>query len=543
MIQISQYKISPEEDSALISKIASDYGFSTDSIKVFQIVKKALDARKKPQLLYVYTINLTLDEKIETKLLRKYRNIQRIDSVKKYELPKSGTNELKNRPVIIGTGPAGLFCADLLAQKGFRPILIEQGEKVEERSQTVEAFWSTSKLNVYSNVQFGEGGAGTFSDGKLNTGVKDRAGRNAYVLDTFISYGANPEIAYDSKPHIGTDILRIIIRNMRNSLTEQGAEFMFSHCFKELILDENRNVKGVCILDIKNNREITIPTECCILAIGHSARDTFQNLYENGLQLEQKPFAIGLRVIHSQEYINRCQYGEDYSKRYPMLLPSAPYKLTAQTSSGRGVYSFCMCPGGYVVNASSEQGRVAVNGMSNSKRDSGYANSAIVVSVSPNDYEDKHPLAGMYYQQKLEQKTAEYCNGMIPVQYWLDFLHHTRTYDERDSICNGIMGGFAFADLSDLFSEQVFHAFLEGMQSFDKIMPGFASWNPLLCAIESRTSSPVKIPRNESFISTNTNGLYPCGEGAGYAGGIMSAAMDGMKVAEAIISAYAPPKP
>ena len=543
MIQISQYKISPKDDAKLISKLASDYGFGSDSVKEIHVIKKALDARKKPQLFYVYTVNLTLEEKLEKKLTQKYKNIQKIDSFKKYELPNTGLKELKNRPVIIGTGPAGLFCAYLLVQKGFRPILIERGEKVEDRSKTVEDFWDTSKLDIHSNVQFGEGGAGTFSDGKLNTGVKDRAGRNAYVLDTFISYGANPEIAYDSKPHIGTDVLRNIIRNMRIDLIKQGAEFLFSHCFKELILDENRNVKGVCILDIRHNKELSLATECCVLAIGHSARDTFQMLHESGLQMEQKPFAIGLRVIHSQDFINRCQYGQDYLDRYPNLLPSAPYKLTAQTTSGRGVYSFCMCPGGYVVNASSEPGRVAVNGMSNAKRDSGYANSAIVVSVSPEDYASDHPLAGMFYQQELEQKTAAYCNGMIPVQYWSDFRNHTLADTGTDSYKSGIKGEFAFADFSDLFPEQVYNAFHEGMQSFDKILPGFASENPLLCAIESRTSSPIKIPRNEDFTGINTNGLYPCGEGAGYAGGIMSAAMDGMKVAEAIISAYAPAKP
>lgn len=542
MIRINQYKISPQDDANLIEKLANDLQIRPDEMEEIHICKKSIDARKKPDIYFVYSINIKLNDSLERKLIRHNKLVSATSITKTYKIPECNSSGCETKPVIIGTGPAGLFCAYILALKGYRPIIIERGEPIEQRTETVRAFWSGKDLNEESNVQFGEGGAGTFSDGKLNTGVKDREGRNLFVLETFVEHGAREDILQDSKPHIGTDVLYDIIINMRHKLIKLGATFLFKHRLENVILNHERQVKGVVLTDLVNNVEMRLDTNCCILAIGHSARDTFRNLYQSGLRMEQKPFAVGLRVIHSQDYIDSCQYGPDYASRYPNLLPASPYKLTAQTKNGRGVYSFCMCPGGYVVNASSEKNRIAVNGMSNQKRDSGMANSAIVVAVSPTDYEDSHPLAGIIFQQKLEEKAASFANGCIPVQHYHDYKNKTLEKTDTTQYLNSIKGTFNFSDISSLFPTSLRECFLEGMQQFDKMIPGFAETNPLLCAIESRTSSPVKIPRDDGFMSVNTKGLFPCGEGAGYAGGIMSASLDGIKVAEAIISQYSPPK-
>lgn len=542
MIQISQYKIHPKDDLHLIENLSKDFQIKIDEIKKIHILKKSIDARKKPDIFYVYTLDIQLPDSVEEKLIKRNKNIIRIKRDNSYCIPASGSKIMKNRPVIIGAGPAGLFCAYLLAQKGYKPIIIERGEAVEDRKKSVECFWETGKLNTNSNVQFGEGGAGTFSDGKLNTGVKDKSGRNAYILKTFVEFGADENILYESKPHIGTDILICVIQKMRKHLEELGVTFYFSHQFLMFEMDSERNINGIKIRNLKEGLDFVLPATCCILAIGHSARDTFLQLYENKFFIEQKPFAVGLRVIHSQDYINQCQYGSDYSEKYQNLLPASPYKLTANTENGRGVYSFCMCPGGYVVNASSQEDSLAVNGMSYSKRDSGYANSAIVVSISPDDFENDHPLSGMFLQQELEKKAYHYAAGKIPVQYFDDFVNKRNIKTINNELSGAIKGDYEFTDLSDLFAENIRKAFIEGMLHFNEIMKGFTETNPLLCAIESRTSSPIKIPRNDQFVCINTPGVYPCGEGAGYAGGIMSAAMDGMKVAESIISLYAPLK-
>ncbi|MBR4965236.1 MAG: FAD-dependent oxidoreductase [Lachnospiraceae bacterium] len=544
MIQINQFKISPCNENNLRAEAVKQLRINPEDILDMQIIKKSIDARKKPDIYFIYSLQLQLPKHLESKLLHKNKNIQTVTKHNRYSFPECGTKELANRPVVIGFGPAGIFASYLLAKAGYCPIIIERGEPVTMRIQTVESFWQNGTLNTESNVQFGEGGAGTFSDGKLNTGVKDKSGRNRFVLETFVKYGARENILYDGKPHIGTNVLCDVVMNMRKEMIHYGATILFSHKLESIIHDtDTGNLKAIKVKDLTTDNDIEIQTDCCILAIGHSARDTFETLYRNNVLFEQKPFALGLRVIHKQQFINGCQFGEDYEERYGDLLPASSYKLTAQTKYNRGVYSFCMCPGGYVVNASSEKGMCAVNGMSNVERDSGYANSAIVVAVSPKDYKDEHPLAGMYFQRELEKKTAEFGSGKIPVCFYSEFTKNSFRHPfSTDEYKDAIKGQFVKSDLTNLFPDEIAKAFIDGMEQFNRTMPGFTDENPLLCAIESRTSSPVKILRDETFQSINMKGLYPCGEGAGYAGGIMSAAMDGMRVAEAIISAYAPSK-
>ncbi len=377
-----------------------------------EIVKRSLDARKKPQLFYVYMVDVTVPEKEENKLLKRCHSnqIQKIEPVK-YEFPVKHY-EGTEHPVIVGMGPAGLFCGYVLAKAGFRPILLERGKCVEERSRDVEAFWETGRLNTESNVQFGEGGAGTFSDGKLNTLIKDKYGRNKEVLRIFVKHGAPEEILYDYKPHIGTDILKEIVRSMREEILALGGEVRFETKVTDLRIADGR-IKGLVL-----NGEEELPAEHVVLALGHSARDTFSMLFNQKVAMEAKPFAIGMRVEHPQELINLSQYG----KKEAGALGNAIYKLTAETSEKRGVYTFCMCPGGYVVNASSEEGRLAVNGMSYSGRNSANANSAVIITITPEDYGDsKDPLSGVAIQRKLEEKAYQIGNGKVPVERYGSF--------------------------------------------------------------------------------------------------------------------------
>lgn len=526
MIRINQIKLPiGHKEHQLIEKAAKLLKIKENQIKKFRIVKKSIDARKKPELFIVYSIDVLVDN--ETSVIKRVndKNIMLIKE-KKYEMLPTGEVALKKRPVIIGAGPAGLFCAYLLALKGYKPLLFERGKCVEDRQRDVEEFWKTGILNTNSNVQFGEGGAGTFSDGKLNTVVKDPIGRNQFVLESFVKFGAQEEILYDSKPHIGTDILTKVIRNMREEIKALGGEIYFNSCVTDLRLDSNK-VTAVLINDTE-----WYETNVCVLALGHSARDTFQMLCDKKLTMSPKAFAIGFRVEHPQREMNLIQYGEQYADK----LPAAPYKVTANLSNGRGVYSFCMCPGGYVVNAASEEGRLAVNGMSYSDRGSTSANSAIIVSVTPEDFGAEDALAGVRFQQQLEEKTYELCGGKIPQQLFGDYCEnkvseHYGTYESMHK------GEASFANLRGLLSKELEESFIEGMHVFSKAIPGFDRADAIMSAIESRTSSPVRITRDEAF-EANVAGIYPCGEGAGYAGGIMSAAMDGLKVAEAIMKKY-----
>ncbi len=547
MIQIRQLKLMPgHSDRELTEKAARTLRIRPEEIASLRVVRQSIDARKKPEIRLIYTVDVKLVGAREEKVLlscRKNPDVGPAPEVR-YRFPEPGKEILAERPLIIGTGPAGLFCGYLLAKAGYRPLLLERGEDMESRTRRVEEFWKTGVLSADSNVQFGEGGAGTFSDGKLNTLVKDKDGRNTEVLKIFVENGAPEEIRYESRPHVGTDVLSRVVKHMRERILSWGGEVRFSTRVTELVIEGGR-VRGV----VCENGE-RIDARAVVLAIGHSARDTFAMLEKKGIPMEAKSFAVGFRVEHPQELINLSQYAQ----RRPEALPPASYKLTAKTSEGRGVYSFCMCPGGYVVNASSEPGRLAVNGMSYSGRNGKNANSAIIVSVTPQDYGAGGPLAGIQFQRMLEERAFRAAGGAVPVQRYADYAGTERENGSAVAEADGmvrekrerhvpadfapaIKGAWKFADLRDILPSSVRKAFLEGMEAFERIIPGFADDAVCLSGVESRTSSPVRIPRDET-LQSSVRGLYPCGEGAGYAGGITSAAMDGMRVAEAIAARY-----
>ncbi len=547
MITVSQIKTEIRFDSSgkkleladmldskevLKKKAAKILGIHMTDVSDVTILKHSIDARKKPQIFQVYTLGVTLkDKSLEEKAARRCKNSNvTLHTPPEYQFPPSGKSELKQRPVIVGMGPAGLFCGYMLARHGYRPILLERGYDVETRTRDVEAYWNGGSLNPESNVQFGEGGAGTFSDGKLNTLVKDKNGRNGEVLRIFVECGAPERILYENKPHIGTDILKRVVVNMRRAITENGGEVHFGAKVTELEIEQGA-LSGVRI----NDSEI-LPATQVVLAIGHSARDTVTYLDQIRIPMEAKSFAVGMRVEHPQRLINECMYGDKYGN----MLPAAPYKLTAQTSTGRGVYSFCMCPGGYVVDASSEPGRIAVNGMSCSDRGSGKANSAIIVQVDPADYGANGPTAGIAFQRQLEEKAYLLGNGCVPVQYYGDYKRDQSSGSrlDPDSPQPDIKGAYRFSNLRGLLPVSCEQAFIEGMEQFDRVISGFAGDHALLSGIESRTSSPVRICRDETLQCPTVRGLYPCGEGAGYAGGITSAAMDGIRVAEQIAGSF-----
>ncbi|MDD6193713.1 MAG: NAD(P)-binding protein [Lachnospiraceae bacterium] len=527
MIQINQLKVpSTIENADLTTYIADAVRTKKEDIKSYKILKCSVDARKKPNIYYVYSVAVDFG-KGERQILKRYQNNANISLYQQvlFQIPASGEKDLNNPPVIVGAGPGGLFCAYVLAMAGYAPLIIERGSSVEQRTKDVEKFWQSNILSSNSNVQFGEGGAGTFSDGKLNTLVKDKTGKNRFVLETFVKFGAPEQILWDAKPHIGTDILVNVIKNMRRVIISLGGRFLFDTCVTDFVF-ENQRLQGIYAEDTY------IKTDICILAIGHSARDTFRKLYERSVPMSAKEFAVGFRVEHPQEMINRSQYGEGNIAH----LPVAPYKLATKLANGRGVYSFCMCPGGYVVNASSAPGQLVVNGMSYSKRDSANANSAIVVSVGKDEYALDDPMGAVEFQNQLEKKAYDLCRGKIPQQLFGDFVARKEStgYGAFHSETKGDCG---FADLNPLFTDAMRGSFLEGMGLFGKYIQGFDREDAILSGIESRTSSPLRIHRDDGFESS-MKGLFPCGEGAGYAGGIMSAAMDGVKIAEEIIKRY-----
>lgn len=529
MIKITQLKL-PIDHSAidLERKIRKKLKLADKEPITYQIDKRSLDARKKPDLFYVYAILVSCAG--EEKLFKRLHdpNIS-LYIGQTYHTPKSGDCELKHRPIIVGSGPAGLFCAYLLTEAGFAPLVIERGAPIEERTADVEEFWRTGFLKPDSNVQFGEGGAGTFSDGKLNTVVKDPSGRNSFVLETFIRFGASEEIRYEAKPHIGTDVLARVVLAMRKYLEEKGCQFCFHTQMTDLLL-ESQTIRGI------RTQEAAFPSEVVVLALGHSARDTFRTLHARQIPMACKNFAVGFRVEHPQDMIDQMMYGRQRGSD----LPASPYKVTSNFPNGRGVYSFCMCPGGYVVNASSQNGALVVNGMSYSGRSGSNANSAIIVSVGPEDFGACDALAGMRFQEKLERKAYELGNGSIPQQLYKDYCTNQASTSYGQFI-SAVKGRCCLTNLRGLLSEDMESSFIAGMEHFGHIIPGFDRDDAILSGVEARTSSPIRMMRDESFESA-VKGLYPCGEGAGYAGGIMSAAMDGMKVAEAIISKYHPGK-
>lgn len=528
MIRIQQLKLPiSHTKEQLTQKIARELKIRPEAIQAYKIRRQSIDARRKGQISYVYTIDVQVKQ--ESHVLHRAKS-SRIAAAKdvQYQFPAGGTKMLSHPPVIIGSGPAGLFSAYFLAQHGFSPILLERGRTIDRRAKDVEQFWKDNRLNPNSNVQFGEGGAGAFSDGKLNTLVKDVQGRNQAALDIFIRHGAPEEIGYQSKPHIGTDILKNVVKDMRRQIQDWGGTCLFETCVTGMEFHQNRLTGVNCI---KNGKTLQIDTELAVLAIGHSARDTFEMLHHLGFQMEAKAFAVGLRAEHPQSMINKSQYGEEAAEK----LPAAPYKVTANLENNRGVYSFCMCPGGYVVNASSEPERLAVNGMSYSKRDGKNANSAIIVTVTPKDF-GAGPLSGVAFQRRLEEQAYRLGCGKVPQQLFGDFEQGTAS-SSYGGFSSAVMGQREFGNLHQLFSEEIRDSFCQGMHHFSRYIPGFDRPDTILSGVESRTSSPVRIIRDENFES-NKKGVYPCGEGAGYAGGIMSAAMDGMKIAEAIAGQY-----
>lgn len=528
MIRVRQVKVSllNNNDEYIKYSIAKKLRIKQEEIIKFTIHKQSLDARNKHDIFYVYEVDVTLANESNVIKHNKLSDIF-LTPDETYHFTPSGTNKLPSRPIIIGSGPAGLFSAYLLAINNYNPIIIERGEPVETRLETVHKFWETGLLNPDSNVQFGEGGAGTFSDGKLNTLVKDPENRIRFIYETFVKYGAPKEILYSYKPHIGTDNLIDVVKNMREDIIKMGGEFHYNKTLTDIEVTDEK------LTAIVLNHQEVIPCNNIILAIGHSARDTFEMLYHKNLIMNPKPFAIGLRVSHSQKMINISQYGE----KYHHLLDAAPYKLTYKSSNNRGVYSFCMCPGGYVVNASSEPNRLAINGMSYYQRDSENANSAIVVTITPDDF-GHHPLDGINYQRHLEEKTFELGQGNIPIQLLKDFQENRKTTN-LGQVKPLFKGNYSLSNLYDLLPSEVTKSLLEAFPNFGKKITGFDNPDTILAALESRTSSPVRIERDDNFES-NIQGIYPCGEGAGYAGGITSAALDGLKVAESIANKYQP---
>jgi hypothetical protein len=529
MLRLTEIRLALDHDAAALSAaILQTLAIPAADLTGYTVRRRGYDARQAGELVFVYTLDVELRD--EAALLKKFHHARHIAKTpdETYHYPIQTPENVTTRPVVIGTGPCGIFAGLSLARMGFKPIVLERGRPVRERTQDVWGFWRERRLNPESNVQFGEGGAGTFSDGKLHTGIKDRGHHIRQILKDLVDCGAPEEILYVSKPHIGTLRLVKVVENLRHLIETLGGEIRFDSHVTGLTI-ESGQVRGVTLAD--GGR---IDTDHVVLAVGHSARDTFEALHRQGVRIEPKAFSIGFRIEHPQRLIDVCRLGPQAGNP---LLGAADYKLVHHCRNGRDVYSFCMCPGGQVVAASSEPGRVVTNGMSHYSRNERNANAGIVVGITPADFGDDHPLAGIALQRRWEETAFQLGGGNYnaPAQRVGDFLAG-RPSTGPGSVLPSYTPGVTWTDLSTALPDYAIAAIREALPAFDKIMQGFAMNDAVLTAVETRTSSPIRIPRDEeSYESVNTGGLYPAGEGAGYAGGIISAAVDGMKVAEAVV--------
>ena len=526
MLRLTELKLPLNHQAdELRAAILQRLQISAQDLLDFSVFRRGYDARKKSAISLIYSVDVEV--KNESALLNKFKDTPHIVPTPdtSYHFVAHAPDNFNERPVIIGMGPCGLFAGLLLAQMGFRPIILERGKAVRERTKDTFGLWRKSKLDPESNVQFGEGGAGTFSDGKLHSQIKDPKHYGRKVLTEFVKAGAPPEIMYVSKPHIGTFKLVGMIEEMRASIESLGGEIRFQSLVDDILID-NHQIKGVKL----SNGE-TLAASHVVLAIGHSARDTFEMLYKRGVYVEAKPFSLGFRIEHPQSLIDRCRFGSNAGNP---ILGAADYKLVHHCSNGRSVYSFCMCPGGTVVAATSEPGRVVTNGMSQYSRNERNANSGIVVGITPEDFPGD-ALAGIEFQRKWESRAYELggSNYNAPAQLVGDFLAG-RPSTVLGSVTPSYTPGVKLTDLSTALPDYVIAAIREALPAFEKQIKGYSMHDAVLTGVETRTSTPVRIKRKENFQSLNTVGLYPAGEGAGYAGGILSAAVDGIEIAEAV---------
>ena len=526
MLRLTEIKLPLDHaEDAIQGAIQARLGIEADAIDGFTIFRRSFDARKRDRIAFVYTLDVALRN--EAAVLERFRDDPHVKPAPdmSYSFVAQAPTAMTSRPVVIGTGPCGLFAGLILAQMGFRPIILERGKTVRERTRDTFGLWRQGKLDPESNVQFGEGGAGTFSDGKLHSQIKDPQHYGRKVLTEFVKAGAPGEILYVSKPHIGTFRLVGVVEKMRATIEALGGKIRFQSRVDDIVIEDGQ-VRGVVLVGGEY-----LASEHVVLAVGHSARDTFKMLFERGVHIEAKPFSIGFRIEHPQSLIDKCRLGSHAG--HPEL-GAADYKLAYHARNGRSVYSFCMCPGGTVVAAASEPGRVVTNGMSQYSRNERNANSGIVVGITPEDYPGD-PLAGIEFQRKWEERAFVLggSNYHAPGQLVGDFLAG-KPSTALGSVLPSYTPGVHLCDLSTALPDYAIEAIREAIPAFDKQIRGFALHDAVLTGVETRTSSPIRIPRKQDYQSVNTAGLYPAGEGAGYAGGILSAAVDGIEVAQAV---------